>query len=92
MGTVTTSVAASTGRGGTGKGVAINRGRQNTGRASTVSILKTIRHKAQTAKRKAEKSTGRVIGNRRVRTKGRAGKAVGDVKHAADKIKDAFKH
>jgi hypothetical protein len=29
MGTVTTSVGASAGRGGTGKGVAINRGRQN---------------------------------------------------------------
>jgi uncharacterized protein YjbJ (UPF0337 family) len=57
-----------------------------------VSILKKIRHKAQTAKGEAKLSTGRVTGNRRLRTKGRAGKAAGEVKQAADKAKDALKH
>jgi uncharacterized protein YjbJ (UPF0337 family) len=57
-----------------------------------VSILKKIRHKAQTAKGQAKTGTGRVTGNRRLRTRGRAGKATGDVKQAADKITDAFKH
>jgi uncharacterized protein YjbJ (UPF0337 family) len=57
-----------------------------------VSILKRIRHKAQTAKGAARKSTGRVTGNRRLRTRGRAEKAAGDFKQAADKVKDAFKH
>jgi uncharacterized protein YjbJ (UPF0337 family) len=57
-----------------------------------VSIFKKIRHKAQTAKGEAKKTTGRVTGNRRLRTKGRAEKATGDAKQAADKVKDAFKH
>lgn len=57
-----------------------------------MSILKKIRHKAQTAKGEAKKSTGRVTGNRRLRTRGRAEKATGHAKQAADKVKDAFKH
>jgi uncharacterized protein YjbJ (UPF0337 family) len=57
-----------------------------------VSILKKIRHKAQTAKGEAKNRTGRVTGNRRLRTKGRAGKVSGDAKQAADKVKDALKH
>jgi uncharacterized protein YjbJ (UPF0337 family) len=56
-----------------------------------VSILKKIRHKAQTARGAARKSAGRATGNRRLRTKGRAEKARGDAKQAADKIKDVFK-
>jgi uncharacterized protein YjbJ (UPF0337 family) len=58
----------------------------------TVSILKRIRHQAQTAKGAVRHSTGRVTGNRRLRTKGRAEKARGNAKQAADKVKDAFKH
>jgi uncharacterized protein YjbJ (UPF0337 family) len=57
-----------------------------------VSILKKIRHIGQTAKGKAKKRTGRVTGNRRLRTRGRAGQTTGHAKQAADKIKDAFKH
>jgi uncharacterized protein YjbJ (UPF0337 family) len=57
-----------------------------------VSLLKKIRHKAQTAKGEAKKSTGRVTGNRRLRTRGRAEKVTGDAKQAGDKVKDAFKH
>jgi uncharacterized protein YjbJ (UPF0337 family) len=56
-----------------------------------VSILKRIRHKAQTAKGQAKRTTGRVTGSRRLRISGRAGKASGDAKQAADKIKAAFK-
>jgi uncharacterized protein YjbJ (UPF0337 family) len=56
-----------------------------------VRILKKIRHKAQTAKGTTKNSTGRVTGNRRLRTKGRAEKVTGDAKQASDKIKDAFK-
>jgi uncharacterized protein YjbJ (UPF0337 family) len=57
-----------------------------------MSILKKIRHKAQTAKGKAKKDTGRVTGNRRLKTEGRADQATGEVKQAGDKVKDAFKH
>ena len=56
-----------------------------------MSILNRIRHKAQTAKGGAKKSVGRATGNRRLRTKGRAEKATGSVKHAAGKVKDAFR-
>ncbi len=56
-----------------------------------MSILKKVRHKAQTAKGKTKKSSGRVTGNRRLGAKGRAEKAVDDVKQATDKVKDAFK-
>ena len=57
-----------------------------------MSILKKIRDKAQTAKGAAKLSTGRMTGNRTLRTKGRAEKASGDVKLATEKAKDAFKH
>jgi uncharacterized protein YjbJ (UPF0337 family) len=56
-----------------------------------VSILSKIRHKAQTAKGAARKTTGRVTGNRRLRTSGRAEKATGNARQAADKIKHALK-
>jgi uncharacterized protein YjbJ (UPF0337 family) len=56
-----------------------------------VSILKKIRHKAQTARGAARKSTGRVTGNRRLRTRGRAEIASGNARQAADKIKAALK-
>lgn len=57
-----------------------------------MSILTKIRHKSQTAKGEARKSIGRVTGNRRLRSKGRAEKATGAAKQAAGKIKNAFKH
>ncbi len=56
-----------------------------------MSILKRIRHKAQTARGAVRQGTGRVTGNRRLRSKGRAEKAGGNAKQAADKIKDAFR-
>jgi uncharacterized protein YjbJ (UPF0337 family) len=57
-----------------------------------MSILRKIRHKSQTAKGKAKKGVGRVTRNRRLRTEGRAGQATGDVKQAADKVKNAVEH
>ncbi len=57
-----------------------------------MSIIKKIRHKAQTAKGEARKSAGRVTGNRRIRTKGSAEKVTGDAKQAADKATDAVTH
>jgi uncharacterized protein YjbJ (UPF0337 family) len=59
---------------------------------STVSILKKIRHKAQTAKGKTKKNTGRVTASRRLKTEGRTDQVAGEAKQATDKIKDAFKH
>jgi uncharacterized protein YjbJ (UPF0337 family) len=57
-----------------------------------VSIIKKIRHKIQTAKGKTKKNTGRLTGNRRLKTEGRTGQVTGEVKQAADKVGDAFKH
>jgi uncharacterized protein YjbJ (UPF0337 family) len=57
-----------------------------------VSIFKKFRHKAETAKGKTKKSTGRITGNRRLKTEGRADHVAGETKQATDKIKDAFKH
>jgi uncharacterized protein YjbJ (UPF0337 family) len=57
-----------------------------------VSILKKIRHKVQTAKGKTKKNTGRLSGNRRLKTEGRTDQVTGEVKQAADKVGDAFKH
>ena len=57
-----------------------------------MSILKKIRHQAQTTKGKAKKGTGRITGNRRLKTEGRADQVTGEVKQATDKVGDAFKH
>jgi uncharacterized protein YjbJ (UPF0337 family) len=59
---------------------------------STVSILKKIRHKVQTARGKTKKNTGRVTGSRRLKTEGRTDQVAGEAKQATDKVKDAFKH
>ena len=61
-------------------------------RGRAVSITKSIRHKTQTAKGKAQKIAGRVTGNRRLKAKGRAGQARGGVMQAADRLKGAFRH
>jgi uncharacterized protein YjbJ (UPF0337 family) len=59
---------------------------------STVSILKKIRHKVQTARGKTKKNTGRVTGSPRLKTEGRTDQVAGEAKQATDKVKDAFKH
>lgn len=57
-----------------------------------MSITKSIGHKTQTAKAKAQKIAGRLTGNRRLKAKGRAGQARGGVLQATDRVKGAFKH
>jgi uncharacterized protein YjbJ (UPF0337 family) len=57
-----------------------------------MSILKKIRHKAQTAKGKTKKNTGRITGSRRLKTEGRTDQVTGEAKQATDKVKDAFRH
>ena len=57
-----------------------------------MSITKSIGHKTQTAKAKAQKIAGRRTGNRRLKAKGRAGQARGGVMQAAGRLKGAFKH
>jgi uncharacterized protein YjbJ (UPF0337 family) len=47
-------------------------------------------HKAETAKGRMKKVTGRVTGNRRLATKGRSGQATGSIKQAGDKVRSAF--
>jgi uncharacterized protein YjbJ (UPF0337 family) len=64
----------------------------NRGKGNNVSILKKIRHKARTAKGKTKKNTGRLTGNRRLKTEGRTDQVTGEVKQATDKVGDAFKH
>jgi len=56
-----------------------------------VSILKKFRHKAQTAKGKATKNTGRITGSHRLRAEGRTDQVKGEAKQASDKVLDAFK-
>jgi uncharacterized protein YjbJ (UPF0337 family) len=57
-----------------------------------VSIFEKFRHKAQTAKGKTKKRTGRLTRSRRLKTEGRADQVAGETKQATDKVKDAFKH
>ena len=49
-------------------------------------------HKAETAKGKTKKRTGRITGNRRLKTEGRTDQVAGETKQATGKVKDAFKH
>ena len=57
-----------------------------------MSIRKMFGHKAETAKGRMKKATGRVTGNRRLTAKGRAGQATGSIRQAGDKVRSAFKH
>jgi uncharacterized protein YjbJ (UPF0337 family) len=57
-----------------------------------VNIRKIFGHKAETAKGRTKKVTGRVTGNRRLTAKGRAGQATGSIRQAGDKVRSAFKH
>jgi uncharacterized protein YjbJ (UPF0337 family) len=56
-----------------------------------VSIFKKFRHKAQTAGGELKKRAGRLSGNRRLETEGRAGQVAGAARQAADKVKNAFR-
>jgi uncharacterized protein YjbJ (UPF0337 family) len=57
-----------------------------------MSIGKKIAHKAEAAKGATKKFFGRVTGNTRLRTEGRADQFKSNTKQAGAKVKDAFKH
>lgn len=50
-----------------------------------------IRNAAQSAGGKVKKAVGAVTGNESLRAEGRAEQTKGDLKQAAEKVKDAFK-
>lgn len=54
-----------------------------------MSILKKIRHKAQTAKEKPRKTPA---ANRKPAAERRTDQVTGEASQAADKVKDAFRH
>ncbi len=47
--------------------------------------------KAKEAKGKIKKNVGQAVGNPRLEAEGRADQTEGDLKQAAEKVKDAFK-
>jgi uncharacterized protein YjbJ (UPF0337 family) len=50
-----------------------------------------FRHRAEAVKGRVKKVAGRISGNRRLKTEGRAGQATGSIKQAGDKVRSAFK-
>ncbi|MGY4394699.1 CsbD family protein [Streptomyces virginiae] len=47
---------------------------------------------AEQAKGKAKEAMGRMVGNERMTTEGRAEQAKGNARHAKEDVKDAFRH
>jgi WhiB family transcriptional regulator, redox-sensing transcriptional regulator len=64
----------------------------NRERQDTMSIARTIVHKAEAVKGTGKRMAGRVTGSRRLRAEGRADQTTGDIKQAGAKIKDASEH
>jgi uncharacterized protein YjbJ (UPF0337 family) len=60
-------------------------------RQPLMSISRKIAHKAQVVKGTFKKTAGRLTGSRRLRAKGRADRAKGNLKQAGAKVKDALK-
>ena len=56
-----------------------------------MSISRKIAHQAQVVKGAFKKTAGRLTGSRRLRAKGRADQAKGNLKQAGAKVKDALK-
>ncbi|MFI7175014.1 CsbD family protein [Streptomyces spororaveus] len=48
--------------------------------------------KGEQAKGKLKETAGRLTGNERMTTEGRAEQATGDARQAKEKVKDVFKH
>ncbi|MCQ4119592.1 CsbD family protein [Rhodococcus tibetensis] len=60
-----------------------------------MSIVKKLRHKAETAEGATKKTVGKTLGNERMETEGSADQAKGNTKQTGDKLKQAgqkFKH
>jgi hypothetical protein len=72
------------------------------GDVTVISVLAAIRRAALTpawpdrssrsSPHESRKRTGRITGNRRLKTEGRTDQVAGETKQATDKVKDAFKH
>jgi uncharacterized protein YjbJ (UPF0337 family) len=56
-----------------------------------MSIGKKIAHRAEAVKGTAMKTVGRLTGNRRLRARGRRGRAKGNIKQYGAKVRDALK-
>jgi uncharacterized protein YjbJ (UPF0337 family) len=56
-----------------------------------VSFADKFRDKAQVLRGRIKRNTGDVTGNRRLQTEGSADKVMGNLKHAGEKVKDAFR-
>ncbi|MDV6266616.1 CsbD family protein [Rhodococcus globerulus] len=54
-----------------------------------MSIVKKIRHKAETAGGATKKAVGKSLGNERMEAEGSADQAKGQAKQAGDKLKEA---
>ncbi|GAA2621557.1 CsbD family protein [Streptomyces tubercidicus] len=57
-----------------------------------MSISKKIAHKAEAMKGGAKKTSGCATGSQRLQAEGRGDQVKGNIKQAAAKIRDAFKH
>ncbi|MEU1074698.1 MULTISPECIES: CsbD family protein [unclassified Streptomyces] len=53
---------------------------------------KKVKNVGKTTKGKVKETTGRAVGNESLEAKGRGEQALGDVKQAGQKAKDALKH
>ncbi|MFD9115870.1 MULTISPECIES: CsbD family protein [Streptomyces] len=56
-----------------------------------MSIAQTIKHKTQEFKGRITERIGRTTRNRRLQREGRTDRALGSLKQAGDKAKDAFR-
>ncbi|EMF50949.1 MULTISPECIES: CsbD family protein [Streptomyces] len=56
-----------------------------------MSIAQTIKHKTQEFKGRITERIGRTTRNRRLQREGRTDRALGSLKQASDKAKDAFR-
>lgn len=56
-----------------------------------MSFGQRIRHRVETVKGSAKRVTGRITGNRRLEGEGRTEEAKGNMKQAADKVRNTFK-
>ncbi|HEX8935104.1 MAG TPA: CsbD family protein [Pseudonocardiaceae bacterium] len=56
-----------------------------------MSFADKFRHKAQELRGRIKRNTGEVTGDRRLQAEGTAEEAMGNLKQAGEKIKDAFR-
>ena len=66
-------------------------GRRPSREGTTVSAADKAKDKAQEAKGKVKKETGKALGDPVLEGKGKAEEAKGDLKQAGEKVKDAAK-